>query len=547
MIVTDRYHTEGYQMAHDYSKLQNGSDIRGVASGYSPEDTNALTDEAAARLAKGFLYYLRMETGKNASDLKVSIGRDSRLTGEALLDAAAQAMASCGTKVYDAGLASTPAMFMSTVFPEYSCDGAIMITASHMPSDRNGMKFFSADGGLDKGDITDIINFAGADTLLADLNRYNAPAAEIEKIDLMNRYSAHLREIIAGGLESDADAADSGESFADAAGEKSLSGLKIVVDAGNGAGGFYATDVLAPLGADVSASQFLEPDGTFPNHIPNPENEDAMKSICDAVKASGADLGLIFDTDVDRASAVDEHGNEISRNGIVALASVLAAERHPGSTIVTDSVTSRGLNDFLTKDLGLKHLRYRRGYRNVIGKGIELNEAAAKDGSDEDIVCSLAIETSGHAAFSDNYFLDDGAYLAALIVIKTAILKKQGLGISETIKDLKVPAESREFRLPVNSPEFSSIGDDVIEYLKNVVSSGNVKGCDLEEPNYEGVRINFTDPSVKGWLLLRKSLHEPLLPINMESEAPGGCEVMVRALLPLLAGFPEIDTSSLTE
>ena len=518
-------------MAHDYSALQNGSDIRGVALGASAGDANALTEEAAARLAKGFLYYLRMETGKNASDLKVSIGRDSRMTGETLLNAAAGAMTSCGTKVYDAGLASTPAMFMSTVFPEFACDGAIMITASHMPSDRNGMKFFSAAGGLDKGDVTDIINFAGADTLLADLNRYNSPAASVEKINLMDKYSAHLRCLISEGIGADP--------------EKPLAGLKIVVDAGNGAGGFYASDVLAPLGADISASQFLEPDGTFPNHIPNPENKEARKSIYGAVRSSGADLGLIFDTDVDRVSAVDEHGEEISRNGIVALAAVLAAEKHPGSTVVTDSVTSRGLNEFLTQDLGLKHLRYRRGYRNVIGKGTELNDEAAKNESGE--MCALAIETSGHAAFSDNYFLDDGAYLAALIVIKTALLKKQGLGISETIKDLKAPAESLEFRLPVNSPAFSAVGDDVIEYLKGVVSSGNVKGCSLEEPNYEGVRINFTDPSVKGWLLLRKSLHEPLLPVNMESEVTGGCEIMIRALLPLLAGFPEVDTKPLTE
>ena len=105
----------------------------------------------------------------------------------------------------------------------------------------------------------------------------------------MNTYARHLREKIKREV----------------GGEAPLSGLKIVVDAGNGAGGFYADDILKPLGADISGSQFLEPDGNFPNHQPNPENKEAMASVCRAVRENGADLGIIFDTDVDRSSAVD--------------------------------------------------------------------------------------------------------------------------------------------------------------------------------------------------------------------------------------------------
>ena len=136
-----------------------------------------------------------------------------------------------------------------------------------------------------------------------------------------------------------------------------LAGLHIVVDAGNGAGGFYAWDVLEPLGADISGSQFLEPDGMFPNHIPNPENETAMASICQAVKASGADLGVIFDTDVDRAGAVDKNGREINRNRIIALISAILLQEHPGTAIVTDSITSSGLKAFIEgKGLSLIHI-----------------------------------------------------------------------------------------------------------------------------------------------------------------------------------------------
>lgn len=163
-----------------------------------------------------------------------------------------------------------------------------------------------------------------------------------------------------------------------------------MVDAGNGVGGFYADQVLAPLGADVSGSQFLEPDGMFPNHIPNPENKGAIDAASKMVLDSSADLGLIFDTDVDRMGCIGATGQEINRNTLVALAAAIVLEDHPGTTVVTDSLTSDGLRTFIEQDLGGKQLRYRRGYKNVIDKSIELN----KSGVDS----ALAIETSGHAA-----------------------------------------------------------------------------------------------------------------------------------------------------
>ena len=152
-----------------------------------------------------------------------------------------------------------------------------------------------------------------------------------------------------------------------------------------------------------------------------------MHSISIKTLSSQADLGLIFDTDVDRSAAVDHRGREISRNGIVAMAAALLADDHPGTTVVTDSITSDQLNVFLEEKLGMKHLRYKRGYKNVINKAIELNE--------EGIDCQLAIETSGHAALKENYFLDDGAYLATKIVIKAAQLHKEGKKIADLIRN----------------------------------------------------------------------------------------------------------------
>ncbi|WP_425755937.1 phosphomannomutase/phosphoglucomutase [Ihubacter sp. rT4E-8] len=507
---------------YDYSKLQNGSDIRGIALEGVPGETVNLNSEAAGRLARGFLFWLMQKTGKEAPDLTISIGQDPRLSGDKIAANFMQALHPYGCQILSAGLASTPAMFMSTIFSEYTADGAVMVTASHLPWNRNGLKFFDRDGGLNKGDITDIITFAESDSILNSIR----PAAprEIKTIDLLNTYSAHLRRLITDGI---------GCSETDSP----LSGMKITVDAGNGAGGFYASKVLQPLGADISSSQFLEPDGHFPNHAPNPEDKNAMEAICTQVKTCGADLGLIFDTDVDRSSAVDEKGREISRNGIVAMAAALIADKYPGTTVVTDSITSNQLTVFLEDTLGLSHLRFKRGYKNVINKSIEL----CRSGIDS----QLAIETSGHAAYKENYFLDDGAYLATKIVIKAAQLFREGRGISSLIADLETPAESIEIRFPILSDDFVAYGDRILKDLEILTDSGQIKGASLVKPNYEGVRINFNQPSCKGWLLLRKSLHDPIMPLNIESDIPGGVHEIRRVLKPLLAGYDKLDISKL--
>ena len=355
-------------MKRDYSGLQNGSDIRGVA--IEGENPRTLGPEEAFCLSAAFGKWLSDRCGKAPAELKIAVGHDSRLSAGSLKEHVCRGLAFLGAKALDCGLASTPAMFMATQFAAYDCDGAIMITASHLPQDRNGFKYFSREGGLDKEDISAILKAAAQ---LEPGTEF--PPAAAEKAELMSTYCAFLREKIEKEV----------------GGKQPLAGLKIVVDAGNGAGGFYALNVLAPLGADVSGSQFLEPDGSFPNHQPNPENKEAMASICQAVLDNHADLGLIFDTDVDRSSAVDKNGREINRNAIVAMAAALIAPEHPGTTVVTDSITSDELTEYLEKCLGLKHLRFRRGYRNVINKAIELNR--------QGIDSQLAIETSGHAAY----------------------------------------------------------------------------------------------------------------------------------------------------
>ena len=492
----------------DFKKLANGSDIRGVAVAGVPDEPVTLTPEAANRIAAGFVRLLTEKTGKTPAELQIAVGHDSRISALAIKDCVLTGLTHTGAHGIDCVLASPPAMFMSTIFEDTAADGSIMITASHLPYNRNGLKFFTAEGGADKADIQKILAYA------AEAEEAHGTLDHVLKFDLIGRYSEHLANKIRTAL---------------GGAEKPLSGMHIVVDAGNGAGGFFAGRILTPLGADTTGSQFLDPDGHFPNHIPNPEDPAAMRAIKEAVIENDADLGLIFDTDVDRMSAVLSDGTDVSRNALIAMMAAILAPDYPGSTIITDSVTSDGLHDFLEDELHLKHLRYMRGYKNVINECIRRNEAGE--------VSPLAIETSGHGALSENYYLDDGAYLAVKLIIAAAKARAEGRTLADLIANLRYPAEAREIRIKI-------IGvDDVRAYGQEVLAAfeerAKAKGLTIASPSYEGVRIVFDG----GWALLRMSLHDPNMPLNIEADAAGGADAIERAVKELIAGFDALDLS----
>lgn len=502
----------------NWKKLQNGSDIRGVALEGIPDENVNLTPEIISILGKSFVTWLANKTQKSASDLTISVGRDSRLSGENLMLVIMETMTDMGCKIYDFGMASTPAMFMSTITEGFNCDGAIMLTASHLPFNRNGLKFFTVDGGLDKQNISELLT-------LAEANKFEIANEKgtREKYDFMSIYGNQFVQKIRTEVNHP-------ENF-----EQPLKGLKIIVDAGNGAGGFYVDKVLKPLGADTNGSQFLEPDGTFPNHIPNPENKEAMESICQAVINNKADFGIIFDTDVDRSAAVDHQGNELNRNRLIALISAIVLKEHPGSTIVTDSITSDGLTEFIQQELKGNHHRFKRGYKNVIDESINLNKKGQESW--------LAIETSGHAAMKENHFLDDGAYLVTKLLIELAKLRLENKSLSDLITNLKEPLESEEFRLKITLEDFKSYGNLVIENLEKFASSQN--DWLIVPNNYEGVRISCQLPEENGWFLLRLSLHDPVIPLNIESNVAGGVNKISARLLEFFKPFESLDLSSL--
>ncbi|GFZ05845.1 phosphoglucosamine mutase family protein [Actinidia rufa] len=534
----------------DFLKLQNGSDIRGVTvAGVKGEPVN-LTERVTEAIAAAFAAWLLDKKKPDTyRHLRVSIGHDSRISAQKLQDAVSRGIAGAGLDIVQYGLASTPAMFNSTITEDDKLlcpvDGSIMITASHLPFNRNGFKFFTNNGGLGKADIRDILERASniytnfTVESLKDAER--KASSSVKRVDYMavlyisscrcSSQSCRKYSYICENLHIHHHCVFSTS-------EKPLEGFHIIVDAGNGAGGFFAAKVLEPLGAVTSGSQFLEPDGLFPNHIPNPEDKVAMKAITQAVLDNKADLGIIFDTDVDRSAAVDSVGREFNRNRLIALMSAIVLEEvsflYLAAHMMFDfyslnlasrnndcygqCVTSDGLTTFIEGKLGGKHHRFKRGYKNVIDEAIRLNSIAEES--------HLAIETSGHGALKENHWLDDGAYLMVKLLNKTCICQSIGLKIDQSHSDL-------------NGGSFREYGEAVLKHLENITDSD--PKLQKAPVNYEGVRAS----GYGGWFLLRLSLHDPVLPLNIEAPSHEDAVKLGLAVLAAVNEFPALDTSAL--
>ena len=483
-------------------KLQNGSDVRGVALQTQIEEIT-INEQIAYNITRSFARLVKAkyikEEGKTFS---ATVGMDSRLSGPVLKQAVLDGFADEAFTAYDADLTSTPAVFMSTIYEEIAADCGIMITASHLPYNRNGMKFFFKEGGINKDLLKEVLMNA----------ENNVPAQKrgsIVPLELTKIYSDYLIDIIRKRIKQ----------------QRPFEGRHIIVDAGNGAGGFFI-NILTRLGADTAGSLYLEPDGMFPNHIPNPENKAVMEEFSKKVLKADADLGIIFDTDVDRAAFVDKSGRIIAKNALVALMSVIVVGEREKSVIVTDSVTSAALSEFIASIGGIHH-RYKRGYKNVIDEAIRLN--------DKEVYTPIAIETSGHCALKENFFLDDGAYMAVKILILFAQMTKEGKILSDAISTLREPVESVEVRGKILKENFKEYGQAILDAFKTFAK--NKEGWKIEVPSYEGVRVLTDKQNGDGWILMRLSLHDPQIVINMESDKEGGVAQMTREIEISISAF----------
>ena len=340
-----------------------------------------------------------------------------------------------------------------------------------------------------------------------------------------------------------------------------LDGIRIVLNAGNGSG-FFFNQVLKDCGADVSNSIHLTPDGTFPEKtgVPNPEYQPMMDETIAACEKCKADIGIMLDTDADRCGFVvptsggssTRKYDALNRNRLIALLGVIFSSTSPGCTFVTDSVTSEGLAKFL-KALGLNHVRYLKGYANVIGKAKELTESGQA-------MAEVAIETSGHCAMRENGYLDDGTYTAVKVIgLLARMMKNKNLknkkdkntgSLFDLISELEELDEVGELRMEVTDGSIETT-QFLFSRLQSLIEDAchvNINWA-LDEENLEGVRVRTGSNDENGFFMLRKSLHDPIISLQIEgNDKTTVSEAVVKPLLNLINEhemFLQLDTAVL--
>ncbi len=492
-------------MTPDGRSLLNGTDLRGSEEG--------LTDDFATRFGYAFALWLAKQRETTPDKLTVAVGHDPRASGQRLERALIAGFTSADCDVLQCALTTAPALYMIMHAGKKLADGAVMVTAGDAPAGINGFECATRDGMLDACD---------ARLVLAHALVLQVPVRLVSKYDAIAPYLKRLAVMARERLEDDA--------------PKPLLGLHVIVDAANGAGGFYA-DFLASLGAETSGSYHLEPDGAFPAHALSASDPAALAALGQAVTDNEADLGVLFDADCGRTAMIDETGRAISGNRLIALISAILLNKKPGATIVTDSVTSSGLSRFISEWGGV-HYRFKRGCKNVIDEAVRLNE--------EGIDCPLAIETSGHAAFRENGFLDDGMYLATRIVCEAYDKKRFGERVSDYLDSLHESVEAAEIRFQLDERDWTEESNDIIEMILS--HTLDHAGWRLATDSREGVRILFNlDGGVENaWFQLRMSVNDPeIMVLNAESDVPGGVSRILGELYRLLDGNCASDLTSL--
>lgn len=526
------------------------SDVRGtfldhatIGSLVSVAHAVKKTEPSQPLLTPFSAYLLGTSFGKYVANLyhnpKIAIGMDPRSHGSRLVDSFARGAESIDTvQVMYSGITTTPACasFCS------KCEASVMVTASHLPTDRNGFKFFTrhAPSGLSHVQIQQLGSLAH-ETALYWLNLGIIPPSSgsdavmcSQKVDWMPDYARSLKQAIVSKTSSSK--------------KLPLEGLKIVLNAGNGSGGFFY-NVLEELGADVTASVGIDPDGTFPVGVPNPEDPQMLKFTTDICQSVQADLGIMLDTDADRCGfvvprKVGENGQRseyeaLNRNRLIALLAVIFANQSPGCAVVTDSVTSEGLTFFLQETLGLQHVRYLKGYANVIGKARDLTEAGSMN-------AELAIETSGHCAMRENNYLDDGTYTAVQVVSLLARTKDSVDSLLDLIVDLKEQPEVAELRMKTVDGSLDTmrqVFDECIDMIAQKCQSNDQ--WTIDEDNLEGIRVRLGNGQ---FFMLRKSLHDPIISLQIEANSHESArELIVDPILDLLGSLDsKLEMTALT-
>jgi phosphomannomutase/phosphoglucomutase len=447
-------------------KIFRQYDIRGIWG-------KDLTPEVAGLIGRAFGTYAARLLGK--SKLSLTVGRDVRLSSGPLAEGLIKGMASTGAEVIDIGQCPTPVQYFSLY--HLNADGGVMITGSHNPPEYNGFKMS-----------------VGKETIYGDAIRelrgiinegsFAEGRGVVRRRPVTEDYKEYLSK----------DGPD-------------LSGLKVVVDAGNGTAGLVVPGLLRGLGVEVT-DLFCEPDGNFPNHHPDPVVEKNLQALIGAVRTSEAHLGVAYDGDADRLGVVDSTGEIIWGDRLMIIFARDVLRGSPGAKIIGEVKCSGVMYDDIERNGG-KAIMWKTGH-SLIKKKMKEEKAL------------LAGEMSGHIFFADRYFGYDDAIYATLRLLE--IVKDNGppYGAGRLLGGLPEVFSTPEIRMDCDD----SLKFSVAERVREVFSGYEVNTID-------GARVTFDD----GWALVRASNTQPVLVLRFEAESPEALERIRSFVEEKLAGI----------
>ena len=453
-------------------------DIRGTAVG----DNAQLTPHVARLVGKALGTYLPAHFKTD----RVFVGSDNRLTSPALRAAMIEGLTSTGMNVTDIGEVMTPTTYYAAA--SYGDKGAgVMITGSHLTTQYNGIKMAYGKLALSGEQIQDLLQ-------IIDTGKFATGAGTVSNdMDMIHKHMDAISKKVTMHKK-----------------------MKVVLDAGNGLSGSYVPAVLEKLGLEV-VCLYCEPDGTFPNHLPNPEDPEMTKDLEAKVVEVGADLGLAFDGDSDRCGFLDEHGHHLAADKLLAVLARDMLKRHPGTPIVFDVKASQALPDEIKKAGGVP-VMWKSGHSLMKKK---MNEIGSLLGG----------EVSGHLFIGEEYYGFDDAPLVALKALE--IFSKTDKPVSEIFSEFPPLVATPEIILSAPDNVKFAIIDEITEVLDK----------DYEVVTVDGARAIFEN----GWGLVRASNTQPAITLRFEAKSKEDIAQYMKRFKDLLDKHEEIDQSKFNE
>lgn len=466
-----------------YEHAFGKNDIRGVYN----ED---ITEELFYNIGFGYSKWLTLQTGKASTDLKISVAVDARLHSPSLKQALINGLVDSGVKsVEDLGLVPTPLGYYSEF--AHKLDGAMIITASHNPSEYNGLKMTYNRQTLGEMQIKEVrdLTFENWKTLPQVLKDYNFSKNIIKEYqdEILSKFGSKYNNI------------------------------KVVVDSANATGGVVAPELYKKMGCDV-IELFSEPDGRFPNHHPNPSLLSTLKTLSETVVKEGADFGIAFDGDSDRIGVVDSRGIPLTGDKLLLIYALDIIDQKP--TVVSEVKCSQVLFDTINK-LGGNAVMSKTGHGYIKAKMRETN-------------ATLGGEMSGHTFFKDRYYGYDDAVYAGCRIIEI-VSKHKKLNSDFKLENMLVPFDEVFTSDEVRYPCPNNLKKEVLESVKNEVSSNpDMFGSDIKEINtLDGMRIIFDG----GFAMIRQSNTEPVFTLRFEGKTEEECLRYKNSMLGILEKF----------